>query len=73
MANLTFKYTESLEESREVKGIELLVPDDMDIAEFKQVCARLALSIGYQPSTVTKAFGDYEDVDDFVHKLIKNA
>lgn len=68
MAEITFKYTtpEYLEEIREINEIKLAVPDDMNIQEFKQVCARLALAIGYQPITVKKGFGTYEDTDNFV-------
>jgi hypothetical protein len=66
MAEITFKYTtqEYLEDAREIQAVTLIVPDDMSIDEFKQVCARLALAIGYQPITVKKGFGDdYEDTD----------
>lgn len=69
MAKLSFNYTDSLEDSREIRGAELHVPDDMDIWELKQVCARLALLMGYQQKTVSRAFGDYEDVD--IRKLMK--
>jgi len=59
MAKLTFKYTDTDEfEPREASKIELTVPDDMDIFEFKVVCMRLASSIGYHSESIKKAFGD---------------
>ena len=63
MAEIGFKYTENIEESREIQECRLNVPDDMNIQEFKQACGRLALAIGYSPTTVKKGFGDYEDLD----------
>ena len=65
MAEITFKYTtqEYLQDLREVSEVTLSLPDGMTIQEYKQACARLALAIGYQPNTVKKGFGDYENTD----------
>jgi len=60
MGKLIFKYTDESEsfECREASKIELTVPDDMDINEYKVMCVRLASAIGYQDKTIKKAFGD---------------
>ena len=59
MAKLIFKYTDDLlEDCREASEIELTVPDDMDINEFKVMCVRLASAIGYQDKTIKNSFGD---------------
>ena len=67
MAKLIFKYTDEdfINEVREAKSVELGVPDDMDIHEYKVMCVRLASSLGYTESTITKSFGDlvYGDED----------
>ena len=66
MGKLIFRYTdELLEENREASEIELTVQDDMNIHEFKVMCIRLASSMGYQQSSIEKAFGDliYGDED----------
>lgn len=44
--------------NREAKKINLDVPDDMNIFEFKIMCVRLAASMGYADSSIKKAFGD---------------
>lgn len=78
MGKLIFTYTdkEYLEVTREASKIELDVPDDMDIYEFKVMCVRLASSMGYQESSINKAFGDLiygdEDVNtikELLHEL----
>lgn len=64
MAKLIFKYTDDLlDECREASKIEFRVPDDMDIHEFKVICARLASAIGYSDITIKSSFGNlvYED------------
>jgi hypothetical protein len=59
MAKLIFKYTDDLlEDCREASEIELNVPDDMNIHEFKVMCVRLASAIGYQDKTIKNSFGD---------------
>jgi len=54
-----------ISEIREAKSIELDVPGDMDIHEYKVMCIRMAGSLGYTESTIAKAFGDlvYGDED----------
>lgn len=78
MAKLIFTYTDKdyIEHNREVSKIELDVPDDMDIHEFKVVCVRLASTIGYSNKSITKAFGDliYGDenpntIKELLHEL----
>ena len=60
MAKLIFKYTDEdfISEVREAKSVELDVPGDMDIHEYKIMCIRMASSLGYTESTITKSFGD---------------
>ena len=70
MGKLIFRYTDELkEENREAREIELTVPDDMDIFEFKVMCVRLASSMGYQESSINKAFGDLIYGDDNVNTI----
>ena len=66
MGKLIFTYTDKdyIEHNREVSKIELDVPDDMDIHEFKVVCVRLASTIGYSNKSITNAFGDLIYGDD---------
>lgn len=67
MGKLIFTYTDKdfVENNREASKIELDVPDDMDINEFKVVCIRLAATMGYANKSITRAFGDlvYGDED----------
>ena len=44
MGKLIFRYTEEelIEEIREAKSVELEVPDDMTIQEYKIMCVRMA-------------------------------
>tara|TARA_A200000159_G_scaffold145014_1_gene150332 strand:+ start:774 stop:1046 length:273 start_codon:yes stop_codon:yes gene_type:complete len=60
MGKLIFSYTdkEFIEYQREANKIELDVPDDMDINEFKVICIRMASAMGYGNKSITKAFGD---------------
>ena len=58
MAKLTFD-TEA-DDYREASKIELTIPNDMNITEFKVVCIRLASALGYQPKSIQKAFGKEE-------------
>lgn len=45
---------------REASNIELTVPDDMDIWEYKIMCIRMASAMGYTESTIKRAFGEEE-------------
>ena len=70
MGKLIFRYTDELvNEIREAKEIELTVPDDMDINEFKVMCVRMASAMGYQEKSIQKGFGNLvygeEDVNTF--------
>ena len=60
MGKLIFSYTdkEFIEYQREANKIELDVPDDMDINEFKVICIRMDSAMGYSNKSNTKAFGD---------------
>ena len=60
MGKLIFTYTDKdfIEHNREINKIELDVPDDMDINEFKVVCVRLASALGYHENSINKSFGD---------------
>lgn len=74
MGKLIFKYTdELLEDCREASKIELTVPDDMDIHEFKVICVRMASALGYQQTSIENSFGDLvwgdEDKDELKELL----
>ena len=60
MGKFKFKYTDDdmVENNREASKIELEVPDDMDIFEFKIACIRMAAAMGYTESTIEKGFGN---------------
>ena len=70
MGKLIFRYTDELvEEIREAKEIELTVPDDMDINEFKVMCVRMASAMGYQEKSIEKGFGDLVYGEEDVNTL----
>ena len=70
MGKLRFRYTDELvEDIREAKEIELTVPDDMDINEFKVMCVRMASAMGYQEKSIQKSFGDLIFGDEDVNTL----
>ena len=71
MAKLIFRYTEEdfVNEIREAKSVELDVPGDMNIHEFKVVCIRLAASMGYGEKSITKGFGDLIYGEEEKHNL----
>jgi len=60
MGKLIFKYTDDdmIEFNREASQIELTVPDDMDINEYKVMCVRLASAMGYSENSINRGFGD---------------
>jgi hypothetical protein len=66
MGKLIFTYTDKdfIDINREASKIELDVPDDMDIHEYKVMCVRLASAIGYHNTSITKSFGDLIYGDD---------
>ena len=70
MGKLIFRYTDELvNEIREAKEIELTVPDDMDINEFKVMCVRMASAMGYQEKSIQKGFGDLVFGEEDVNTL----
>jgi len=71
MGKLIFTYTDKdyIKHNREVSKIELDVPDDMDIHEFKVVCVRLASTIGYSNKSIIKSFGDLIYGEEDKHNL----
>ena len=60
MGKLIFSYTDKdfIENNREASKVELDVPDDMDINEYKIVCIRMASAMGYGNNSIKKSFGD---------------
>ncbi len=48
--------------SREAEKIEMGIPSNLTIKEFKIVCRRMALSLGYGSTSVTKEFGRDNEV-----------
>jgi|TARA_X000001036_G_C20276850_1_gene642714 hypothetical protein len=77
MGKLIFRYTEEDNQkqlNREANEVELSVPDDMNINEFKVVCVRLAQALGYQQKSIESGFGDLvygDESTDELKKLIR--
>jgi hypothetical protein len=73
MAKMIFNIDKT--DYREAFNIELSVPDDMNIFEFKTVCVRMASAMGYTDLSIKKAFGstEYETKDDVEFKKFINA
>lgn len=68
-------YTIDDEYNREASNIELTVPDDMTIHEFKVICVRLASAMGYHHETIKKGFGDLiygEDKPEELRQLLND-
>jgi hypothetical protein len=64
MAKLIFITDEN--ENREASKIELTIPDDLDIWEYKRVCMRMAGAMGYSNLSIKKAFGhEYKKESDW--------
>ncbi len=49
---------------REANKIEMEIPPNLTIAEFKIVCRRLAASLGYATESITSEFGKDKEVGD---------
>ena len=49
---------------REANKIEMEIPPNLTIAEFKIVCRRLASSLGYGSDSIVKEFGKDKEVGD---------
>ena len=60
---------------REASNIELTVPDDMNIFEYKTICIRMASALGYHHTTIEKAFVETEEerktFNDLINELKK--
>jgi hypothetical protein len=60
---------------REASKIELTIPDDMTIFEYKTICIRMAAALGYHPETISKAFVETEEerktLNDLINELRK--
>ena len=71
MGKLIFRYTEEdfIEDNREANEIELSVPDDMNITEYKVMCVRMAYAMGYNPDSIKRGFGDIIYGDEDVNTL----
>lgn len=69
MAKLEFK-SEDLD-NREARQISFVVPDDMNINEFKIVCMRMASAMGYADNSIKKCFGK-EEYDTELDEDLKN-
>ena len=67
MGKLIFKYTEEefINNVREASEIEFTIPDELNIFEFKTICARLAAALGYHEESIKKAFGKLEETNNF--------
>lgn len=69
MAKLIFIVDET--DNREASKIELTIPDDLDIWEYKRVCMRMAGAMGYASLSIKKAFG-HEYSDEYNYSITKN-
>ena len=74
MAKLIFKYTDDdyIEYAREASEIEFTIPDELNIFEFKTICARLAAALGYHEESIKKAFGNLDETNNFTIKDLIN-
>jgi len=74
MAKLIFKYTDNdyIESAREASEIEFVIPDELNIFEFKTICARLAAALGYHEDSIKKAFGKLDETNNFTIKDLIN-
>jgi hypothetical protein len=63
-------------QNREASRIELTVPSDMTIWEFRTMCKRLASAIGYTNKSIESAFPhtelDNDDENDYISKYLKS-
>jgi hypothetical protein len=66
MAKLIFNIDGDDISYREAINIEFVVPDDMNIYEFKIICVRMAAAMGYTDVSIKNAFGelDYKSSND---------
>lgn len=73
MAKMTFNIDS--DDYREASNIELTIPDDMTIFEYKTICIRMAAALGYHHTTIEKAFVETEEerktFNDLINELKK--
>ena len=73
MAKLIFET--DVDYYREASKIELTIPDDMNIFEYKTICIRMASALGYHHTTIEKAFIETEEerktFNDLINELRK--
>lgn len=55
-----FIFNVGVSDIREASNIELQVPDDMTIWEYKTICVRMASAMGYSQKSIQSAFGPLE-------------
>ena len=58
-----------IDNNREASKIELTVPDDMNIQEYKVMCVRLASAMGYTEKTIQSGFGDLIFGDENINTI----
>lgn len=51
------------EDNREASKIELQVPNDLSIFEFKNMCIRMAAAMGYNSNSIGKAFETTKEIE----------
>jgi hypothetical protein len=61
MAKLIFITDEA--DCREASKIELQVPNDLTIFEFKNMCIRMASAMGYNSNSIGKAFETTKEIE----------
>lgn len=61
MAKLTYELKNNFFTVRDINKITFDIPDDLDIHEFKYVCSKLAAAMGYQPNSIKRAFGSFDE------------
>lgn len=47
--------------TKEAKAIDFKIPNDMTCEEFRVICIRMALALGYHENTVRDTFGNIPD------------
>ena len=48
--------------SSEAQKIEIDIPQDMTVHEFKRICKRMASALGYSSMSIDEAFGQSKEV-----------
>ena len=57
----------------EASKIEMEIPEDLTISEYRIVCMRMAAALGYHPNSIKRAFGeeDQEELSSFNEEFDK--